>query len=190
VRLRTNCHDFKRQDRKGRRVSRCSKPARAAPASILLYQYLPLEACCHAVALLVQYACMRGIFNLIYSCFFSSLNNLPTYSRTLYLASSHPPGTRTRRSLQRSGRSCQSELWNLMFAGITGKETPLSLDLLFTATSPTRRRVEIRCRQPDTAARTMNMVATLNGRVCMCGIPNGWNIQFHIFQFPGFTREN
>jgi len=82
------------------------------------------------VALLVQYACMRGIFNLIYSCFFSSLNNLPTYSRTLYLASSHRSGTRTRRSLQRSGRSCQSELWNLMFAGITGKETPLSLDLL------------------------------------------------------------
>ena len=44
---------------------------------------------------------------LIYYCFFSSLNKLPSYSRTTHLASSHLPGTRTRRSLQRSGRSCQ-----------------------------------------------------------------------------------
>lgn len=48
--------------------------------------------------------------------------------------------------------------------------------------------MEMRCRRPDAAARTQDMVAGLNVRVCMCEIPHGWNTQFHILDSP-VSRE-
>jgi hypothetical protein len=90
--------------------SRCSKQARDATAhAIFANNIFPwrLAMRCGTLGMHARH------IQLTYSYFFSSLNQLASYFRTMHLSSFRLLGTRTRRSLQRSGRSCQLDSCSL-----------------------------------------------------------------------------